>query len=304
MAYTYSGELWRDRMKNIGGQAVIEGVMMKSPAGWSVAVRDAKGEINLKTVRTKKLPNFLKLPIIRGVVALFHALMIGVKAIEFSGSVAYQEQEGDKPISGWGMGLSIGFAIILAIALFKFLPLLLTTLISNIFREVSNNSLLFNFTDGFLRVGIFLFYVFIIGLWKEMRRIYQYHGAEHKVIYAYEAGEDLTVENAKKCRPYHPRCGTSFLLIVMAISIMVFLMIPKDWSFVDKLMSRIVLIPVIAGLSYEVLRFSARMKNNPIIGLIVLPGLLLQRMTVREPDESQIEVALAAMSEVLKLEKE
>jgi len=250
------------------------------------------------------MPAFLKLPLIRGVVALFHALMIGVKAIEFSGSVAYQEQEGDKPISPWGMGLSIGFAIILAIVLFKFLPLFLTTLIGNMVKEVSSNSLLFNFTDGILRVGIFLFYIFIIGLWKEMKRIYQYHGAEHKVIYAYEAGEELTVENAKKYKPYHPRCGTSFLLIVMVISIMVFLLIPKEWSFVDKLMSRIVLIPVIAGLSYEVLRFSARVKNNPMIGFIVLPGLLLQRMTVREPDESQIEVALAAMNEVLKIDRD
>lgn len=292
-------------MKNIGGQAVIEGVMMKSPAGWSVAVRDPKGEINLKMVRTKKMPALFKLPIIRGVVGLFHALLIGVKAIEFSSSVAYQEEEeGDKPISPWGLGLSIGLAIILAIALFKFLPLLLTTLIGNVFRKVSNNSLLFNFTDGVLRVGIFLFYIFIIGLWKEMRRVYQYHGAEHKVIYAYEAGEDLTVENAKKYKPYHPRCGTSFLLIVMVISIMVFLLIPKEWSFVDKLISRIILIPVIAGLSYEVLRFSAKKKNNPVVGLMVFPGLLLQRMTVREPDESQIEVALAAMNEVLKIDRD
>lgn len=292
-------------MKNIGGQAVIEGVMMKSPAGWSVAVRDAKGEINLKMVRTKKMPAFLKLPLIRGAAGLFHALLIGVKAIEFSGSVAYQKkEEGDKPISPWGLGLSIGLAIILAIALFKFLPLFLTTLTGNVVKGISNSSLLFNLVDGALRAGIFLSYIFVIGLWKEMRRIYQYHGAEHKVIYAYEAGEDLTVENAKKYKPYHPRCGTSFLLIVMVISIMVFLLIPKGWSFVDKLMSRIVLIPVIAGLSYEVLRFSDRMKNNPIIGLIVFPGLLLQRMTVREPDESQIEVALAAMNEVLKLDRD
>ncbi|WP_333654650.1 DUF1385 domain-containing protein [Dissulfurispira sp.] len=291
-------------MKNIGGQAVIEGVMMKSPAGWSVAVRDAKGEINLKMVRTKKMPALFKLPLIRGVVGLFHALMIGVKAIEFSGSVAYQEQEGDKPISPWGLGLSIGLAIILAIALFKFLPLFLTTLIGNVVKGVSNSSLFFNLIDGVLRVGIFLFYIFVIGLWKEMRRVYQYHGAEHKVIYAYEAGEDLTVENAKKYKPYHPRCGTSFLLIVMVISIMVFLLIPKEWSFVDKLISRIILIPVIAGLSYEVLRFSAKRKNNPVVGLMVFPGLLLQRMTVREPDESQIEVALAAMNEVLKIDRD
>jgi len=290
-------------VKNIGGQAVIEGVMMKSPVGWSVAVRDPKGEINLKMVRTKKMPSLFRLPLIRGVVGLFHALIIGVKAIEFSGSVAYQEQERDKPVSPWGLGLSIGLAIILAIALFKFLPLFLTTLIGNVVKGVSNNSLLFNFIDGFIRVGIFFFYIFVIGLWKEMRRVYQYHGAEHKVIYAYEAGEDLTIENAKKYKPYHPRCGTSFLLIVMVISIMVFLLIPKEWSFVDKLVSRIVLIPVIAGLSYEVLRFSAKRKDNPVVGLMVFPGLLLQRMTVRDPDDSQIEVAIAAMKEVLKLEK-
>lgn len=289
-------------MKNIGGQAVIEGVMMKSPAGWSVAVRDAKGGINLKIVRTKEMPAFFKMPFIRGIVGLFHALLIGVKAIEFSGSVAYQEHEGDKPISPWGLGLSIGLAIILAIALFKFLPLFLTTLIGNVVKGVSNSSLFFNLIDGVLRIGIFLFYIFAIGLWKEMRRVYQYHGAEHKVIHAYEAGEDITVENAKKYKPYHPRCGTSFLLIVMVISIMIFLLIPKEWSFVDKLVSRIILIPAIAGLSYEVLRFSAKKKNNPVVGLMVFPGLLLQRMTVREPDESQIEVALAAMKEVLKID--
>lgn len=291
-------------MKNIGGQAVIEGVMMKSPAGWSVAVRDPKGEINLKTVRTKKMPGFFKLPVIRGVAALFHALIIGVKAIEFSGSVAYQEKEGEKPISGWGMGLSIVLAFVLAIALFKFLPLLVTTLMGSVFQGISSSSLLFNLTDGILRVGIFLFYIFAIGLWKEIKRVYEYHGAEHKVIYAYEAGDDLTVENAKKYKPYHPRCGTSFLLIVMVISIMVFMLIPKEWSFADKLTSRIVLIPVIAGLSYEILRFSAKMKNNPIIGAMIFPGLLLQRMTVREPDDSQIEVALAAMHEALKIDRD
>lgn len=296
-------------MKNIGGQAVIEGVMMKSPSGWSVAVRNPQGGINLKTVRTKKMPALFKMPVIRGVVALFHALMIGVKAIEFSGSVAYKDKagsgsEGQKPVSAWSMGLSIGFAVILAIALFKFLPLLLTTLAGNVFDGIARSSLLFNLIDGIIRVIIFFSYIFAIGLWKEMRRVYEYHGAEHKVIHAYEAGDDLTVENAKKYKPFHPRCGTSFLLIVMVISIMVFMLIPKEWSFVDKLISRIILIPVVAGMSYEILRFSAKMKNNSLMGLIILPGLLLQRMTVREPDESQIEVALAAMNEVLRLEME
>jgi uncharacterized protein YqhQ len=289
-------------MKNIGGQAVIEGVMMKAPAGWSVAVRNPKGEISLKTVTSKKQGWFFKLPVIRGVLALGSALSIGIKAIEFSGSVAYQENENEKPISALSMSFSIGLAIIFAIGLFKFLPLFLTTLIGDAAKGVSNSSFLFNLIDGLLRVGIFFLYIFAIGFWKEMKRIYQYHGAEHKVIYSYEAGEELTVENAKKHKPYHPRCGTSFLLIVMVISIMIFMLIPKDWSFIEKFISRVILIPVIAGISYEMLRLSAKMKNNPVIGLIVLPGLFLQRMTVKEPDESQIEVAIAAMNEVLKLD--
>ena len=179
--------------------------------------------------------------------------------------MAYQEKEGDKPISPLGMAISISLAIVLAIALFKFLPLLLTAIIGDFVRSVSNSSVLFNLIDGLFRIGIFLLYIFAIGFWKEMSRIFQYHGAEHKVIYAYEAGEELTVENARKHMSCHPRCGTSFLLIVMVISIMVFIMIPKEWTFVDKLLSRIALIPVIAGLSYEVLRLSAKMKDNPLM---------------------------------------
>ena len=145
----------KKKMKNIGGQAVIEGVMMKSPKGWTVAVRDTKGDISLKTVKTKKTPALLKLPVIRGVVGIFNALSIGIKAIEFSGSVAYQEKEGDKPISPLGMAISISLAIVLAIALFKFLPLLLTAIIGDFVRSVSNSSVLFNLIDGLFRIGIF-----------------------------------------------------------------------------------------------------------------------------------------------------
>ncbi|MDI6800570.1 MAG: DUF1385 domain-containing protein [Thermodesulfovibrionales bacterium] len=296
-------------MKNIGGQAVIEGVMMKSPLCWSVAVRDSEGKISLKTEKTKKLSSFYRLPLIRGVISLCQALSIGIKAIEFSGSVAYkenQDSEDEKHKSTVGakigMMISIVVAIAFAIVIFKFLPLYLTTMISQYVDSVSNNSLFFNFTDGLLRVSIFLLYVFCIGLWKEMKRVYQYHGAEHKVIYTYESGEDLTVENAKKYKPYHPRCGTSFLLLVMIISIMVFMLIPQHWDFMSKLLSRIVLIPLIAGISYEVLRFSAKKRDNPLIRLLIIPGLLLQRLTVREPEDLQIEVALAALNEVLKIE--
>lgn len=288
-------------MKSIGGQAVIEGVMMKSPIGWSVAVRDPKGEINLKTTITNKPNKFFKLPVIRGVIALFSALVIGIKAIEFSGSIAYQDKD-EKPLSPWSLALSIGLALILAIVLFKFLPLFLTTIMGGFYQGISTNSFLFNLIDGLLRVGVFLLYVFAVGLWSEMRRIYQYHGAEHKVIYAYEAGEELTVENAKKYKPYHPRCGTSFLLIVMFISIVIFILIPQHWTFTEKLFSRIFLIPVIAGISYEILKLSAKIDSKGIFSLIILPGLCLQRLTVREPDNSQIEVAIAALKEVLKLD--
>ncbi|MGO9379807.1 MAG: DUF1385 domain-containing protein [Dissulfurispiraceae bacterium] len=292
-------------MKTIGGQAVIEGVMMKSPAGWSVAVRDPKGEINFKTVRSKKSNPIFKLPLIRGGVALLQAMIVGVKAIEFSGSVAYREGEdkSEKPISNWAIGMSIGLALVVAIALFKFLPLLIATFVGSIYGGVAKSSLLFNIVDGVTRVCIFLLYVYGIGFWKEIKRIFEYHGAEHKVIYTFEAGEECTVENARKYKPYHPRCGTSFLLIVMVISIVTFMFIPQEWSFVDKLVARIFLLPVIAGISFETLKLSAKLKDHPIMGVIILPGLLLQRLTALEPDDSQIEVAIAALSEVLKLDE-
>ncbi len=288
-------------MKNIGGQAVIEGVMMKSPNGWAVAVRSPKGDITIKSIKTKKPMAIVRLPIIRGIFGLAHALTIGIKAIEFSGNIALQEKEEDKQMSKLSIGISIITAFIIAIGLFKFMPLFLTSLLSSQTNIISESPLFFNLIDGLFRVGIFFLYLISIGLWKEMKRIYEYHGAEHKVIHAYEAGEKLTLENIKKYKPYHPRCGTSFLLIVMVISILTFMFIPQSWSFIEKLLSRLLLIPLIAGISYEALRFSARMKNNSIIGLLVLPGLLLQRITVREPNENQIEVAIRALEEVLKL---
>jgi uncharacterized protein YqhQ len=288
--------------KTIGGQAVIEGVMMKSPEGWSVAVRDPKGVINFKTVRTTKNHPFLRLPLIRGSVALLQALIIGVKAIEFSGNVAFQD-DGEKPLSPWSIALSIGMAIVLAIALFKFLPLAIATLFGSMYESVGTSSLFFNTIDGVVRVFIFFIYIFAIGLWGEMRRIYEYHGAEHKVIYAFEAQEELTVQNARKYKPFHPRCGTSFLLIVMFISIAVFMFIPQSWTFVEKLLARVVMVPLIAGVAYEAQRATARLKDHPVMGFVVWPGMMLQRLTVREPDDAQIEVAIAALQDVLKLEK-
>jgi uncharacterized protein YqhQ len=288
-------------MKNIGGQAVIEGVMMKSPSGWTVAVRDQKGEIHIKREVLERLPAFLRLPLLRGVVGLFHALAIGIKAIEFSASKAYSGED-EKPLSPFAMASTIIFAMGIGVGLFIFLPLYLTKLLGLVMSGVEKSSFLFNLTDGIIRVLIFLVYVFSIGLWKDMRRIFEYHGAEHKVIHAYEAGKDLDVESVRAFSPHHPRCGTSFLLIVMVISILVFSFVPQTWPFWGKFLSRLILIPLIAGLSYELLRLSAKMKDNALIHFMILPGLLLQKLTTREPDDSQIEVAIRAVEEVLLLE--
>lgn len=288
-------------MKNIGGQAVIEGVMMKSPKGWTVAVRDRKGEIHIKREVLGRFPGFLRLPFVRGIVGLYHALAIGVKAIEFSASKAY-DNENEEPMNHIAIIFTIVFASLLGIGLFIFLPLYLTKLMGLLASEVSKSSFLFNVTDGIIRVFIFLFYIFAIGLWKDMRRIFEYHGAEHKVIHAYEEGRELGVENVKHFSPHHPRCGTSFLLIVMVMSIIIFSFIPKAWPFSWKFLSRLILIPAIAGISYEFLRLSAKMKEDSFIHLLILPGLMLQKLTTREPDDSQIEVAIRAMNEVLALE--
>jgi uncharacterized protein YqhQ len=290
-------------MKNVGGQAVIEGVMMKSAGNWTVAVRDQAGTIHLKEERLAQLPRFLKLPLIRGVVALFHALALGIRAIEFSASKAYNE-ESEETLSKFAIVSTIAVSVLLGIGLFVLLPLYATKLLGLLFHGVSRSSFLFNVTDGVIRVMIFLTYVLLIGVWKEMARIFMYHGAEHKTIHAYEAGMELTVENVKKYSPLHPRCGTSFLMIVMVVSILVFSFVPQGWSFAYKFLSRIVLIPLIAGSSFEILKLSAALKDNPVMNLIIQPGLLLQRLTTREPDDAQIEVAISALAAVLKLEEE
>jgi uncharacterized protein YqhQ len=291
-------------MKNIGGQAVIEGVMMKGRKGWTVAVRGPKGEIHVKREKLSELPRVLRLPLIRGFIALFSALIIGIRAIEFSADKAYEEAEGEgQKLSPVPMGFTIFLSIILGIALFILLPLYMAKLLGLVFESVSRSSVAFNLVDGIIRVFLFLLYIIAVGMWKEMRRIFEYHGAEHKVIHAYEDGGDLTLDRIKDNSPLHPRCGTSFLLIVMVISIFTFSFIPQAWPFIYKFLSRLVLIPLIAGVSYEFLKLSARMQDNPIMKMLIQPGLLLQRLTTREPDEAQIEVAVRALEEVVALEE-
>jgi len=289
-------------MENIGGQAVIEGVMMKSRKGWTVAVRGLKGDIYVKKETLKAIPKIFRLPVLRGVVALYHALSIGIRAIDFSARKAYEEEE-KKTLSPLSMSITIAFAIILGIAVFILLPLYATKLLGILFPSVSKSSLLFNLVDGVVRIILFLVYLAAVGTWKEMRRIFEYHGAEHKVIHAYENKKGLILKEVRDYSPHHPRCGTSFLLIVMVVSILTFSIIPKDWSYLNKFLSRLILIPVVAGLSFEFLKLSFRMKNNPLMSILIQPGLLLQRLTTREPDDDQIEVAIRALEEVLKIEE-
>ncbi|MBF0403756.1 MAG: DUF1385 domain-containing protein [Nitrospirae bacterium] len=272
--------------------------MMKSKDLWSVAVRDPKGVIHVKKEQLRPLPKFLKTPFIRGIYALYQSLALGVQAINYSASKALDEDEG-KPMSSAAITMTMLFAFVMAIGIFLFLPLYLTKLIALGFRPVAESSFLFNIVDGILRVVFFIVYVFVISLWKDMRRIFEYHGAEHKVIFAFEAGTDMELATIQKFGTYHPRCGTSFLFIVMLMSILVFSIIPKQWDFLWKFASRVVLIPMIAGLSYEILRYSAKSTANPVIKFLIQPGLLLQRITTKEPDDSQVEVALRALTEVI-----
>lgn len=288
-------------MKNhtIGGQAVIEGVMMKSSKGWAVAVRSPEGDIVIKSEEFKKHSIFTRIPLIRGFFILLETLLLGLKAIDFSSKVVFKEEKS----SPWGVVLSLFLALLAGVLLFIVIPLYITRLAGYIFEMVSTNSLVFNLIDGILRVFVFTGYVFAISLWTQMKRIFAYHGAEHKTINAFESGDVLNPEYIKKYSRLHVRCGTSFLFIVLVISIIVFSMIPPSWSFFMKATSRLVLLPFIAGVSYEVLKLSARWQSSFIGKIIIFPGLLFQRITTVEPDNSQIEVACEALKAVLNFQK-
>lgn len=286
----------------VGGQAVIEGVMMRSPHSMAVAVRRPNGEIVVKREKLnffseKKL--FSKLPLVRGVMNLLSSLILGMKALNFS---ANQSLEEEKEVSSWTMGLTFTFALCFGIFLFFLIPLFLTKWLRFAIPMVSTSGILFNLVDGILRLMIFLAYLWGISFFKEIRRIFEYHGAEHKSIFAFESGDKLIPDRVKGYSHLHPRCGTSFLLVVMVVSIVVFALIPHQLSFGYKVASRVVFIPLIAGLAYEIIRFADQKREKKSMQYFIKPGLWLQRMTAREPSEDQIEVALRALQEVLELE--
>jgi uncharacterized protein YqhQ len=288
----------------LGGQAVIEGVMMKGPLLYSVAVRKASGEIRVRDFPLSESParvRIAKVPVLRGVVTMGVMLGIGYRALQYSADEAMADAEPGAAETGAGGGLAMAgamaMALVLAIGLFFLLPLYATHLLSG-WIPVLKGSLAFNLADGAIRVLVFVLYIAGITLMKDIRRIFQYHGAEHKVINAYESKAELAPAAVAGHSRLHPRCGTSFLLFVMVISILVFSFIPKDSSLLTKALLRIPLIPAIAGISYEVLRLSARKMGSPLFRLLVAPGLWLQRLTTREPDLAQIEVAIASFRRV------
>ena len=299
----------------VGGQAVMEGVMMRSPQGYSVAVRRQDGSIRV-IKETLKTPaekwKIFKLPVIRGVGVLGQALVLGIKALRFSADEAAQDLDASaektagksekkdpeaKPekLSPWLIAFSLVLALGVNIALLFALPLFLTNFLQNQFGFES--SVLFNAIDGVLRVTTFVLFLTVISWMKDMRRVFEYHGAEHKTVYNFEARENLTVENAQKFSTLHPRCGTSFLLVLMIVSIVVFSLAHFD-SIGAKMLARIVLLPLIAGISYEIIRFSAKHPGS-LLRIVTYPGLLLQKITTKEPDQKQLATAIKALEEAL-----
>jgi uncharacterized protein YqhQ len=294
----------------VGGQAVIEGVMMRTPHAYAVAVRRADGSVEVKRELVKRLSDFwkpLSWVIIRGFAVLIQSLVLGLRTLNYSINVTMKDLEAtEKPkkTPKESTVLPVVFSLVLGLAaaifLFILLPLWITSWLRGYFPAI-HNWVVFNLVDGLIRVIFFLSYISLISLMKDIRRVFQYHGAEHKVVHTWEAAEELTVENARKKSTLHPRCGTSFLLFVMVVSIIVF-SIFKFNAFWGIFLSRLVLIPVVSGLSYELIRFSAPRCQRGFFRSIVLPGLALQRITTKEPSDDQLEIAIQALKEALELE--
>jgi uncharacterized protein YqhQ len=281
----------------VGGQAVLEGVMMRGVSTWAVATRK-DGEIAVEThpvVSWTRRSRALRWPVIRGVVALGQSLSIGFKALEVSANA--QADPDEEPISKGTWALTIVAALALAVGLFFVVPVLLTSVI----KGWLDSSLLFWLVEGLLRTVIFLGYIVLLSRQKDLRRLFQYHGAEHKVISTYESGLELTPANAQAFSRLHPRCGTSFLLVVMIVAIFVFAPVGLPAWYV-LLATRIVGVPLVAGLSFELIKFAGRNRGKGWVQLIIWPGMQLQKLTTREPDDSQVEVAIAALEAVLAIE--
>ena len=296
----------------VGGQAVMEGVMMRAPHSYCVAVRKPNGEIVTEQSPlpriSEKYPIF-KLPILRGLGTLGHAMTLGVKALQFSANVALGEEAaknpgkpGEKPpqLNGWMMAAPLAFSLLFFLFMYKFVPLFLATQLGNVVPTLHGRFAV-NMMDGLIRLVIFLGFLIIISRMKDIRRMFQYHGAEHKVVFNFESGQPVTVENAQKFVTFHPRCGTSFLLLVMVLAILIYPLLPFD-GFAAKLIARIALLPLIVGISYELIRYAARHQQG-LMATLTAPGLWLQRVTTQPPTDEMASVAILALDGAMQLEE-
>ncbi len=310
----------------VGGQAVLEGVMMRSPHAWAIAVRKPGGTMVSHSEPLERLSEkhkWMGWPLVRGVVTLGQAMALGFRALKFSANVALDEiQETDNQgenkekkieISGWlavvNVLLSLGFFIFM----YKFLPLVAATQLKK-YSPALGTQVGFNLVDGVVRLALFLLFIWAISLWGDIRRVYQYHGAEHKTVFAFESGDPLSIAAAQKYSTFHPRCGTSFLMTVMLISIAIYTAVPVT-TFWSRFAIRVALLPVIAGVSYEIIRFAAKARAKAVqsgqmqapaawlFRALTQPGLWLQRITTQPPADDQVECAIVALNQAMELEK-
>jgi uncharacterized protein YqhQ len=292
----------------VGGQAVMEGVMMRAPHSYCVAVRKANGELVTEESPLEKVSEkypIFKYPVIRGLGTLGQAMWLGLKALRFSANAALQEAKPEadaKPVqvSSWMMGVNLALSLLFFIFLYKFVPLFLATQLGHYVPSM-HGRLAINLVDGTIRILIFLAFLTLISRMKDISRVFEYHGAEHKVVFNFESGKPVTVENAQKFITFHPRCGTSFLIVVMLISMLVYALLPFD-GFAAKFLARIALLPLVVGVSYELIRFAAK-RPGGLMATLTTPGLWLQRVTTQPPSDEQTAVAIHALNGAMQLEK-
>ncbi|MGH9502549.1 MAG: DUF1385 domain-containing protein [Terriglobales bacterium] len=295
----------------VGGQAVLEGVMMRSPHAWAIACRKPSGEISTHSEPLERLSEkrkWMAWPIVRGVATLGHAMTLGFRALKFSANVALDELQpepaGEKKkleVTSWMAAVNIIISVGFFIVMYKVLPLLAATGLKRV-NPLFGEQIVFNLVDGLIRIALFLLFIWGVSLWSDIHRVYEYHGAEHKTVYAFENGDPLATASVQKYSTYHPRCGTSFLMTVMIISIVVYTLVPVT-TFWARLGVRIALLPFIAGVSYEIIRFAARHRGS-LFAFMTAPGLWLQRITTQPPSDAQAECAIIALDHAMALEKQ
>jgi uncharacterized protein YqhQ len=291
----------------VGGQAVLEGVMMRSPHAWGIAVRKPSGEVVSHCEpleRPSDKHKWMSWPVVRGVITLGQAMALGFKALRYSANVALNEipvnDEGKTvQISGWMVAVNAIFSVAFFIFMYKFLPLVAATELKRV-SPVFGNQIVFNLVDGAIRIALFLLFIWGVSLFADIKRVYQYHGAEHKTVFAYEAHDPMQPAAIQKYSTFHPRCGTSFLMTVMLISILVYCAVPVT-TFWARFGIRVALLPFIAGVSYEIIRFAAKHRGS-LFAVMTSPGLWLQRITTQNPSDEQVECAVQALNQAMELE--